>query len=346
MDKALKWMNTADNITYRKYKNRRSVIVKIDIELIKRKYPNVANSAYDLSNSNNRNHFLKTSKQKSFACAYSEIVFERHIPSEAVSVVYTTKDGYVNNENKKPCVTRPISNEAVIPRTKQSVHLPNDSSDQLRRAAEYNLRKSSNSEAKSLKSYFHSNQVSEFEYLGYGNVSEYEKGYQPSKASLSSQASRTRQKSDLNSTTFETKKASYERSYPPYKLEVPSQEGRKRDKPRVNSTNFKTENSSRPSIPTRSLRPSLSKDLSEPRDYSSYEGSHQPRKFEVSGRRDRAHDRTRQSSDFETSGYSRPSLRTNRSSPEVTSDAPRNKPLWKRILSFLSCPFSRVNNQR
>ena len=91
-------MGTADSITSQKYKNKRSVIVKIDIELIKRKYPNVANSAYDLTNSSNRDYFLKNDKQKSFACAYSEIVFKRYIPSEAVSVCYTTKDGHVNRQ--------------------------------------------------------------------------------------------------------------------------------------------------------------------------------------------------------------------------------------------------------
>ena len=91
-------METADGKTSRKYKNKRSVIVKIDIELIKWKYPNVANSAYDLSNSSNRDYFLTNERQKTFACAYSEIVFERYIPSEAVSVYYTTKDGYVNRQ--------------------------------------------------------------------------------------------------------------------------------------------------------------------------------------------------------------------------------------------------------
>ena len=131
MDRAVKWMGTADNKTSRKYKNERSVIVEIDIKLIKRKYPDVANSAYDLSNSSNRNHFLKNTKQKSFARAYSEIVFEHDIPSEAVSVCYTTKDGYVNSENKKAHVIPAISSEAVLPRTTQSVIFPSDSNNQL-----------------------------------------------------------------------------------------------------------------------------------------------------------------------------------------------------------------------
>ena len=114
LDKAVKWMGTADSITSREYNNKRSVIVQIDIKLIKRKYPNVANSAYDLTNSRNRNHFLKNDTQKKFARAYSEIVFESYIPSEAVSVCYTTKDGYVNLQ-KAPVSNQVSSTNSELP---------------------------------------------------------------------------------------------------------------------------------------------------------------------------------------------------------------------------------------
>ena len=579
-------METADEKTYRKYRNKRSVIVKIDIELIKWKYPNVANSAYDLSNSNNRNCFLENDRQKSFAGAYSEIAFKHSIPSEAVSVCYTTEDGYVNRKRRQACVTQAISSEAVLPRTTQyllnqpnnttksnlspmkvsnpntlkgindvieksssklyervgrtrdrdDLFLPfpnpetgsskssshsnqtqhlfgysgyNDVFDYEKsyqpskiqptrrnqsepkhhstfgnavdyershqpyktaipspevRSRDSNNLTSTNLEPRSQKSSFRSTQVPDlYGYLGYGNVSKQEESYQPSKVSFPSQnESRTRVKSDFNSTTWETERdftqnflynqaveqsdysayddlidyasiyqpsnlpltnqatktsnsikpsthrnqsepkygsifgdiANYEEYYQHYGLEVPIQENRKRDKVGVSSSNFETANSSRPSIPARPLKPSLRKDLSEPRDYSSYAGSYQPRKLEVSGMSDGAHDRTRQSStdfqslnpsiysppteqpqppsrhnpayptvlgyegsyqpnrsaipsqlsgtpdrtrqsstDFGTSSYSRPYR--NRSSP----DAPRNKPLWKKVFSFFSRPF-------
>ena len=105
MEKALKWMNKADNITSQRYCNKRSVIVQIDIELIKRKYPYLANLAYDLTKPSNRDYFLKNDRQKKYACAYSEVVFECCIPSEAVSICWQK---FPTNNIIEPHLTNPL----------------------------------------------------------------------------------------------------------------------------------------------------------------------------------------------------------------------------------------------
>ena len=64
---------------------------------MKLKYPNIAASAYDLSNANNRNSFLKSERQKSFSAAYSEVVFSDIIPKEAVSVEFMVGIGNVGD---------------------------------------------------------------------------------------------------------------------------------------------------------------------------------------------------------------------------------------------------------
>ena len=88
LEKAKKWLETANEQTSRKYMNERTTIVSIDVSEIKSKYPQIAKSAIDLTDDPNRNYFLETEKQLKFACAYQEVLFVKRIPSEVVAVVY------------------------------------------------------------------------------------------------------------------------------------------------------------------------------------------------------------------------------------------------------------------
>ena len=88
LEKAKKWLETANEYTFQKYKNERTTIVSIDVSEIKSKYPQIAKSAIDLTKGQNRNYFLETEKQLKFACAYQEVLFVKLIPSEVVTVVY------------------------------------------------------------------------------------------------------------------------------------------------------------------------------------------------------------------------------------------------------------------
>ena len=94
---AYKWLDTANTLTSHIYGNMRTRIVMIDVDLIKQRYPNVARSAIDLTNWQNREVFLENHKQKCFAAAYNEIVFQYFIPPEAVNVVYTAEYSYNTN---------------------------------------------------------------------------------------------------------------------------------------------------------------------------------------------------------------------------------------------------------
>ena len=94
---ALKWLNTSNKKCFPVYFNIRSVIVRIDISIIKSKYPNIASTAYDLSSTTNREHFLKTDRQKGYAAAYSEVVFTVIIPKEAVYVEYIVGMGNIGS---------------------------------------------------------------------------------------------------------------------------------------------------------------------------------------------------------------------------------------------------------
>ena len=104
LEMAKKWLEKADENTSRKYRNERNTIVKIDVARIKSNYPNIANSAIDLTNGVNREHFLENEKQKSFAAAYQEVVFQKYIPSDVVSVVHIKGMGHI--ENPQPIVAR------------------------------------------------------------------------------------------------------------------------------------------------------------------------------------------------------------------------------------------------
>ena len=102
IETALKWLRTSDDITSRKYGNKRTTIVRIDLNKIKQQYPSVANSAIDLTSRYNREVLLQNEKQKSFAAAYREVLFVNRIPSEAVSTEYITGQGFVRNESNTP----------------------------------------------------------------------------------------------------------------------------------------------------------------------------------------------------------------------------------------------------
>ena len=87
-EKAKQWLETADERTSRRYRNKRTTIVRIDISVIKSRYPQIANSAFDLTRASNRNYFLENDTQRKFAGAYEEVVFVICIPSEVVTVVH------------------------------------------------------------------------------------------------------------------------------------------------------------------------------------------------------------------------------------------------------------------
>ena len=96
-DKALKWIETANKKSSWRYGNKRKIIVRIDVDYLKTNYPEIADSAFDLTNDLNRNTFLQTDKERKFSCAYNEVVFLDRIPSEAVSIEYIHGKGFVNN---------------------------------------------------------------------------------------------------------------------------------------------------------------------------------------------------------------------------------------------------------
>ena len=95
---ALKWLNKANEKCIMRYLNVRRVIVRIDVKLLKWKYSRIAAYAYDLSNSFNRDLFLKTEKQKKFSESYHEVVFIDEIPSDVFSTYYILEEGIVINQ--------------------------------------------------------------------------------------------------------------------------------------------------------------------------------------------------------------------------------------------------------
>ena len=104
MDKALKWIETANEKSFARYGNKRKIIVRIDVDYLKTNYPEIADSAYDLTNDFNRDRFLKWVKERRFSCAYNEVVFLDRIPSEAVSIEYIHGKGFV--DRNKPVSSR------------------------------------------------------------------------------------------------------------------------------------------------------------------------------------------------------------------------------------------------
>ena len=107
MDKALKWIETANEKSFARYGNKRKIIVRIDVDYLKTNYPEIADSAYDLTIEFNRDRFLKRVKERRFSCAYNEVVFLDRIPSEAVSIEYIHGEGFVDrNKPASSCIQR------------------------------------------------------------------------------------------------------------------------------------------------------------------------------------------------------------------------------------------------
>ena len=99
LESAHKWLQTSDERTSSRYGNRRTTIVRIDVDLLKQRYPRIADSAVDLTTHYNRNVFLEDERQMRFAGAYKEVLFVGRIPSEAVSIEYKREQGIVPNES-------------------------------------------------------------------------------------------------------------------------------------------------------------------------------------------------------------------------------------------------------
>ena len=94
------------------------MIVRIDVDLIKSEYPELSDSAYDLTNDRNRNHFLCSIKQRKFSAAYNEVVFKDIIPLEAVSLEYVRGIGTVRStQARAPSSTtiKPVSLHTTPP---------------------------------------------------------------------------------------------------------------------------------------------------------------------------------------------------------------------------------------
>ena len=117
-ERALKWLETANENSSWRYNNSREMIVRIDVDLIKSEYPELSDSAYDLTNDRNRNHFLSSIKQRKFSAAYNEVVFKDIIPLEAVSLEYVRGIGTVRSTKARaPSSTtiKPVSLHTTPP---------------------------------------------------------------------------------------------------------------------------------------------------------------------------------------------------------------------------------------
>ena len=117
-ERALKWLETANENSSWRYNNSREMIVRIDVDLIKSEYPELSDSAYDLTNDRNRNHFLSSIKQRKFSAAYNEVVFKDIIPHEAVSLEYVRGIGTVRStQARAPSSTtiKPVSLHTTPP---------------------------------------------------------------------------------------------------------------------------------------------------------------------------------------------------------------------------------------
>ena len=99
LESAHKWLQTSDERTSSRYGNRRTTIIRIDVGLLKQRYPRIADSAVDLTTHYNRNVFLEDERQMRFAGAYKEVLFVGRIPSEAVSIEYKRGQRIVPNES-------------------------------------------------------------------------------------------------------------------------------------------------------------------------------------------------------------------------------------------------------
>ena len=121
IDKALKWIDTSNGKSSWRYGNKRSVVVKINVDYLKTNHPEIANSAYDLTKNLNRLNFLNSQKERSFSCAYDEVVFVDRIPKGAVSIEYIHGKGFVNQGDLSRRTTNPIKYSTLSASTTNSV---------------------------------------------------------------------------------------------------------------------------------------------------------------------------------------------------------------------------------
>ena len=120
LEKAKKWLETANEQTSQIYGNTRTTIVRIDVAMIKSKYPQIAQLAIDLTREINRNRFLANDLQKNYARAYEEVVFVEYIPSEVITVEYKTDE--IRDENHQ----LPIQSNDSFRNTNRSDDLSDD----------------------------------------------------------------------------------------------------------------------------------------------------------------------------------------------------------------------------
>ena len=114
-ERAERWRDTS--FTYRgpeySHQSRRTTIIEIDLKLLKQKYPEVANSAYDFTHPRVRSNFLTNELQMDYARAYREVVFDTRIPLEAISRIHEEGKGWVERvpkEQQAPVSAPELSN--------------------------------------------------------------------------------------------------------------------------------------------------------------------------------------------------------------------------------------------
>ena len=125
LEKAKKWLETANEQTSQIFGNTRTTIVRIDVAKIKSYYPEIANSAIDLTREINRNCFLENDLQRNYARAYKEVVFVEYIPSEVITVEYKTDE--IRDENHQ----LPIQSNDSFHNTNRSDDLSHESMDSV-----------------------------------------------------------------------------------------------------------------------------------------------------------------------------------------------------------------------
>ena len=127
---AHRWLDKANEMCIFRHFNIRTVIVKIDVQLLKSRYSQIAAAAYDLSNSLNRNAFLKTEKQNKFSESYHEVVFMDRIPSDVFSIFSILGNEFITN-NKINNTESSILSSTLMghPLLSQSIYSANSNSE-------------------------------------------------------------------------------------------------------------------------------------------------------------------------------------------------------------------------
>ena len=93
---AEKWLSTAANMSLIVYK-RSTIIVKIDVNYLKSRYPSLVSCAYNFTDESVIDAFL-TGKSKEFAARYKEIVFEKCIPVDAICDIHVEGKGWIGTQ--------------------------------------------------------------------------------------------------------------------------------------------------------------------------------------------------------------------------------------------------------